>query len=265
VRSSAPRAARRSSVVVEAERTVAGDGDHGAARGRRHGRADVGGTRGVERRRAAGEAPEGVEVDGRGEASGQSVEIHLVFFGRGEAEVAFGDGERGVAREPTNDWNAGDPFDGGAADLGVGGAGDAIQDDGADPGVGISGVKAVHDGGGRLGHRVGIDDEDDRRAEERGAVGGRATGVRAGASIEETHHAFDDGDVGLSLAGGAAVEDAEEGIFVEEPAVERAARAAGGASVVRGVDVIGAELEGRDAEAALEEAAHDTDGDGRFS
>lgn len=50
-----------------------------------------------------------------------------------------------------------------------------------------------------------------------------------------------------------------------EPGVEVAARASGGEGVVAGVDVVGADLDGGDREAARPQRGHEADGDGRLA
>ena len=59
--------------------------------------------------------------------------------------------------------------------------------------------KAAHDGRRRLRLPRHVEDEDDRQAEMRGEIGGRAApAVRPGGAVEQAHHAFDHDEIGVA-------------------------------------------------------------------
>ena len=117
-----------------------------------------------------------------------------------KAEVAFGHDEVGGAGEGAEDRDG--SGDGVADHVGVRLAADVVEDHAGDAEVGIEAGEAVDERGGAAGHRARVDDEDDGELEQLGHLGGAAAVALSFAAVEEAHHAFDHGDVGIG--GGAA-------------------------------------------------------------
>lgn len=178
-----------------------------------------------------------------------------VFGGLDEAEVAFREGEGGIA------W---DGAQGGKADAGesgldagaVAGAGDAVEDDSADAHAGAVGVHAVSDGGRGLRLAGDVEHEKDREGEAFGEVcAGAGAAVRARDTVEEAHGAFDEEKAGA--LGQVVDEGGGHG-----PGVEVGAGLAGGGGVEGWIDVVGTGFGGAEGDAAAAEGGDEGEGDG---
>jgi hypothetical protein len=107
-----------------------------------------------------------------------------------------------------------------------------------------------------------IHDEEDRRVQELGDVGGRGELPTPALAVEETHYAFHDGDVGPT---GAVGEERAYEVRAGEEDVEVAAGPPGGERVVGRIYEVRADLEGGDFEALHAKGRHEARSDGGLS
>ena len=159
-----------------------------------------------------------------------------VFAGLNEAEVALGQGQRGLARQRAEDGNI-EHGDGVGDERAVAFAADAVEDHARDVHRRIVRGKASHQGRGRLRLPRDIEHEQDRQAKMRSEVGRRATlpGCCRGA-VEQAHDAFDHDDIGaVRRLRGERVEKFAR----HRPAIQIDARRTGDGGVERRIDVIG--------------------------
>ena len=190
-------------------------------------------------------------------------------FGRGDqAQVAGGRGDLRRAADRAVDPDAG----GGQAaaeQLLVPAGGHPVEDDPGHRGARIEPGEAGRDRPGRPAHRRGVDDQHDRRAEQAGDVRGRAEARIPGAfpgarvrSVEQAHHALDDGDV---RATGTVREQRDDPVRAAQERVQVPGRPPGGQRVVAGVDVVRADLVAGDREPGGAQRGHQPAGDGRLA
>jgi len=138
-----------------------------------------------------------------------------------QAEMAFAPGQRVVviqdAKHRNAQWFQGFPEQGRVAD-----SADTVQDDPGHIHPAVQIPVAVHHCGDGTTHGRGIDHEDDRGLQEAGdrSRGPVATGLSG--PIEQTHHTFDDQEVG-SLGPGSRKRD--EVLLPGQPRVQGAPRA----------------------------------------
>jgi hypothetical protein len=100
----------------------------------------------------------------------------------------------------------------------------------------------------RARHAAAVDHRHHRRRQPLGDLRRRPLFAVGRGAVVEPHDALDERDVG---AGGSARERRQHGGAPHHPAVEVVADRAGGARVVGRIEVVGAALEGDDAQAAV--------------
>lgn len=212
-----------------------------------------------------GAGEDGVDVQmgfgGVGEAGEAGGEV-VVFCGLDQAEVAFGQAQRGVSRQAAEDGEA-EGAHGLFDAFAVAGAGGLVEDDAGDFHRGVVGGEAASGGGGGLGLAGDVQHQDYGKVEAGGEVGGGAAAAGRGLdAVEQAHGGFDDeeGAVGGGLGCDAFEEDGGHG-----PAVEVDACSTGGCGVEGGVDVVGAGFAGADGDAAAAEGCEQGQGDGGFA
>ena len=106
------------------------------------------------------------------------------------------------------------------------------------------------------GRAVGIDDQNDRGAEQQGDFGGAAFQRRRRRPVEQAHDAFDHGQVGVR---GGPGEELPHVVAGSHPGVEVVAGPARSPRQVGGIEEIGADLEGLHAQALAAERADQAD------
>src|SRR4051812_20092026 len=102
-------------------------------------------------------------------------------------------GERVVAAQDTEDGGT-DLVERLAQDRLVPVGADPVEHHATDPYAGAEGTEPVYQRGDRAALCRGVDDEQYRRVEQGGDVGGR-TGVGRAPPVVQAHHALDDGEV----------------------------------------------------------------------
>jgi len=159
-----------------------------------------------------------------------------VLPGLDQAEMAFRQSERRIARNGANDGHT--QFGNGVGDhLMVSRAADAIEHNAGNANIRIVGGKAAHHGRSRLRLGRDIEHQQHRQFQPRGKVRrGAATAGDAGHAVEQAHGAFNDEDFRVTRGIGHQRIDQRRR---HRPAVEIDAASAGCGGVERAIDVIG--------------------------
>ena len=208
------------------------------------------------------DAGDGIEVDGLLDLGVEGV-VPVVEDGalRGgdEAQVPLRLHQVVAPGQPTHHGQAGGRLDLRLAELQVPLAAHAVEDYAGHAQVGVELLVAEHLGGHAAGHLAGVGDQDHRGVQELGQLCGGTVLVQGRVAVEHAHDALDHGDVG---GAGGPVEQLGDHGMGQQPGVQVAGGHAARDGVVRGVDVVGAGLEGLDPPAAAGQRAHDAAGDG---
>ena len=143
---------------------------------------------------------------------------------------------------------------------------DLVEDHPADPHGALQRRKAVQQSRNALTLATRIDHQQHRRAQQSGDLGGGSAGrgqeLFVDATVEQSHDALDDGDVGIPRT--VPVQRPDQ-ILAHHDRVEVAARPAGGQRVVTRIDEVRTDLERCDAVAHLAQRGHQTGCNGGLS
>ena len=164
-----------------------------------------------------------------------------------------------AAGKPAHHGQAGGGLDLRLAELQVPLAAHAVEDHAGDAQVGVELLVAQDLGGHAAGHLAGIGDQDHRSVQQLGQLSRGAILVQRGVAVEDAHDTLDHGDVRRA---GRPVEQLGDHRMGQHPGVQVPRRHATGDGVIRGVDVVGAGLEGLDPQTTAGQGAHDAAGDG---
>jgi hypothetical protein len=115
---------------------------------------------------------------------------------------------------------------------------DPVQHDAGDAHRTVERREPVHQRGDRARHRGGIDDQNDRRLEQPGHVGGRGSNT-VGCPVEQSHHSLDDQDVAARCR---ASGERRDRLGAAHPRIEVAGAAPGRRRVIAGIDEVGTHL-----------------------
>jgi hypothetical protein len=190
-----------------------------------------------------------------GEPLDLPAEIRL-FAGRAQAEVAFGEAAGGIVGEMADPGDAGVILDGGAQERGMAIAGDAVRHRAGEADVRIEQLVSQDERAGAAGHRGGVEGEDDQGVQQLRHVR-RGREIRVGRrAVVQPHHALDDRDIGVP---GGARKAFPQPVLTHHPDIERPGRAAAGGAVIAGIEVVRADFEGCDAQAAPDQGGHQRD------
>ena len=137
-----------------------------------------------------------------------------------------------------------------------------VGDDPGHPHLSLEGGKALDHGGEASRHAVDVGHEDHGGLEPGGDLGRASLEAVGRGPVEETHDAFDDGDVGI---GRGARNELLHVIASHHPAVEVVAGPSRGDGKVRGVEEVGPHLEGLYPRAPAAKGRHEGKGDRRLS
>ena len=207
-------------------------------------------------REGAGRRRDRVEVDVRGDQLGHGVDRRdggRPVLGRGhQPQMPRRHGERVAAGQGAEDRQP-DLGGGGAQHLLVAGRPDPVQHHPREVDPRVERPEAVQQSGEAAGLAARVDDQHDRRPQQPGDLSGGAVAVGQ-PTVEEPHHALDDGDL---RSGRAVAGQRGDPVGADEHRVEVAAGTARGERVVAGVDVVRAHLERRHGGAATAQRGHE--------
>ncbi|HVF73925.1 MAG TPA: hypothetical protein VM938_02655 [Acidimicrobiales bacterium] len=246
--------------IDEGERRPGGHGHDGVADATGGGQSAH-----VQPRCGGGDSHEGVEVtpvlDGGGETVERPLDLVALFHDRDEPQMPVSPCEMRISSQNPEHGNAGGD-EGFLEHGGVAVAAHLVEDHARHAHRWVEGGEAVHEGGHRAAHGLGVDHEHDGGVEQGGHVRGAGGSAVVGGTVEEAHDALDHQHVGVRCGTGG---ERGDGVGAADPGIEVAARSAGGQAVVAGVDEVGADLGGRHPEPPSAQGGHEPGGDRRLA
>ena len=181
------------------------------------------------------------------------------FYGRDEAEVPLGLLELAAPGKVTKHGQTGGGLNLRLAERQMSRTADAVEDDAGHVQVGVEHLIAQHLGGDAAGDLGGVGDQEHRRAQQLGKLGGGAFLIETGMAVEQAHDSLDDGN--LPSRRRLAVKLQHRGMR-QQPGVEVAGGDTASNLVIGRVNVVRPGLEGLHSIASPGQRAHDACGDG---